>query len=721
VKALPCLQHPLRATIQPGTLQVQPWRGHKKIVCNGYFLFVPGETFEDGKADTKYDTKNPVQAGVGTTFRDAERELELTVHIQPQVSLIDLELIGHDHVRWVAMDYKQHIAEQTQQAAMVRNSFYLKKMNIVNDLASWTGWELLLKSETHAIACVLFRRQYVPPLLDTAQDMSITVKCPMSCLNEGKLTDEDLILEAHLIADSMSAAVKNCTAYPNLYRDMIQAKLDALLFNEEATKWIDNMLGLKPRCEGEARSFVRSILKMLQDENALNMPDLLAKTGGSIFPEPMNIHKRLLAAEKEAFKDSPNREKTVNAYATRLARYFASTLDGGILGADFTLQDITGAFLITHISQEKQKEIIHFLLHIRPRNMELPYVGMTVSQMLQSTNFNDYCFNDKVMQALLELNWVEKCLANSTGETGMSKEYAKFLALLLVSKNISTSLKAAICRQIISAQQNSPHYSILIPALMETMVQGNLYLTTYCTVTLVNLSRGQEMVKNMLVSRGIAQICVDQLKTTDDDLVQYTLVLLTNITKSMHHQEVVTRCGVGQVLIELLINSYAKPDKKKVLTELAGVIGQLCNDEETRKTLSGPETSTVNCLLETFKRAGNSMKLKSKVMFCLKQLCVNNNKDRDKVGAKVIESVVHDFHTVASAPATIDIDFSMNAILLLLLLSLSMSNCKAMHKADFASLMPKLMMTKLWSLESARDKLTQLDARVQKAGRLDAE
>merc|ERR1719454_604908 len=95
---------------------------------------------------------------------------------------------------------------------------------------------------------------------------------------------------------------------------------------------------------------------------------------------------------------------------------------------------------------------------------------------------------------------------------GMSKKYAKFLSLLLVSKNVSTSLKAAICRQIISQQQNQPHYSILIPALMETMTQGNLYLTTYCTVTLVNLSRGQELVKNMLINRGIANICMEQLK-----------------------------------------------------------------------------------------------------------------------------------------------------------------------------------------------------------------
>merc|ERR1719284_2185671 len=73
----------------------------------------------------------------------------------------------------------------------------------------------------------------------------------MSLLNERDtgITDQSLLLQAHLIADSFSPMVKNCTAYPNVYRDMVQAKLDALLFNEDAVKWIDNMLGLKPSCE----------------------------------------------------------------------------------------------------------------------------------------------------------------------------------------------------------------------------------------------------------------------------------------------------------------------------------------------------------------------------------------------------------------------------------------------------------------------------------------
>ena len=41
------------------------------------------------------------------------------------------------------------------------------------------------------------RRQYVPPLLDTAQDMSVTVKCPMHILNESKMTDEVGELHRH--------------------------------------------------------------------------------------------------------------------------------------------------------------------------------------------------------------------------------------------------------------------------------------------------------------------------------------------------------------------------------------------------------------------------------------------------------------------------------------------------------------------------------------------
>jgi len=68
-------------------------------------------------------------------------------------------------------------------------------------------------------------------------------------------------------------------------------------------------------------------------------------------------------------------------------------------------------------------------------------------------------------------------------------------------------------------------------------------------------------------------------------------------------------------------------------------------------------------------------------------------------------------------------DFALNAILLLLLLSLSASNCKELHKeeCEFDKLVQKLTMTKLWSLESSREKLTQLQARVAHSGRADAE
>merc|ERR1712106_657428 len=224
---------------------------------------------------------------------------------------------------------------------------------------------------------------------------------------------------------------------------------------------------------------------------------------------------------------------------------------------------------------------------------------------------------------------------------------------------------------------------------------------------------------NMLVSRGIAQICVDQLKCTDDDLMQYTLVLLTNITKSINHRDAINKHNVDQVLLNLLINSYDKKDKRKVMTELASVIGQLANDEDTRKALSGPETSTVTCFLKSFEWAGESPKLKSKLMFALKQLCVNNTKDREKVGEKVIKVIVKSFEAIAEVPHTMDMDFAMNAILLLLLLSLSASNCKELLKHSFEKLMPKLKMTKLWSLESSREKLLQLQVRVEHARKMD--
>merc|ERR1719198_477373 len=116
------------------------------------------------------------------------------------------------------------------------------------------------------------------------------------------------------------------------------------------------------------------------------------------------------------------------------------------------------------------------------------------------------------------------------------------------------------------------------------MKEDGLFLATYATAALVNLSQARETVKNFVMAEGIAKTCLNQLHSHDDDLVRYTLVLLVHLTKSVHHRKQLKDIGIIKVLTHILTDFYNYVDRKRrILTELASVLGQMCNDEETRK------------------------------------------------------------------------------------------------------------------------------------------
>eukprot|EP00747_Dinoflagellata_sp_TGD_P066800 gnl/TRDRNA2_/TRDRNA2_154984_c0_seq3.p1 gnl/TRDRNA2_/TRDRNA2_154984_c0~~gnl/TRDRNA2_/TRDRNA2_154984_c0_seq3.p1 ORF type:complete len:536 (-),score=120.53 gnl/TRDRNA2_/TRDRNA2_154984_c0_seq3:75-1682(-) len=516
---------------------------------------------------------------------------------------------------------------------------------------------------------------------------------------------------------------------------MIQAKLDTLLFNEESLKWIQAMLDLKPVHEEKARIFLKSILKMLQDENALNSPDLINDIGEGIqeVQEPLSVAQHMLRDVPGIPEGTPADGDCapLNAYYARIARYFVFCVDAGLLGSEFTVFDLTDAYLVTEQSRRKMTDMLNWMLHIRPKDYTKPFRFYTLEQLLRDPNFSDYIFNDRMMQSLIELNYVSRQFANRGDPQGerFSLEYAKFLGLLLRSETSSMSLKAAICRHIMAADQEYVQPSLLAPELIGVMRASSVYLTTYATVTLVNMSGGQQLVKNMLMQMDIAPLLVEQLMCKDEDLITYTLVLLTNLTKSVHHRELMLLNGLVETSTDLLTTSYSNPFKTKVLAELASVIGQLCNDEDVRDRMTGEGAPNVDCLLYVFDTAAPGTKLKSKVMFALKQLCVNNIELKDKVGSHALPVMIADFKQVLTdyepvEPENSDddevipkippttLDFCTNGIMLILLLSISKNNCILMHELMMDEVMAKMMSSQLGQLDSTRDRLLQLQVRL---------
>eukprot|EP00933_Yihiella_yeosuensis_P031790 TRINITY_DN2540_c3_g1_i1.p1 TRINITY_DN2540_c3_g1~~TRINITY_DN2540_c3_g1_i1.p1 ORF type:complete len:316 (-),score=53.35 TRINITY_DN2540_c3_g1_i1:127-954(-) len=177
----------------------------------------------------------------------------------------------------------------------------------------------------------------------------------------------------------------------------------------------------------------------------------------------------------------------------------------------------------------------------------------------------------------------------------------------------------------------------LLPALLKVLRGNNTSLKTYATASLVNMSCGKENMKTQLVGDGILKLCIKQLKEKDDDLSVYTLTLLVNLTKQPHHRYLFAQEGGIPMLVDILTSSYQNLLKSRILAEVASVIGQLCGDPEIRKIIE--QFPVVPCFLWVYDSAQPNTKLKSKVLFVLRQLSISGAV-KVKVGKHVIPTLL---------------------------------------------------------------------------------
>ena len=197
-------------------------------------------------------------------------------------------------------------------------------------------------------------------------------------------------------------------------------------------------------------------------------------------------------------------------------------------------------------------ETLEFLIHIRPSDMARPFFHANVVSQMKDASFTTMIYNDHVVQSLMELGYFSKI----TGR-GKAEEYMFSLGNLLVSETASLNLKSRVCRNIIQL----PNLTLadcdsLIPALVECYRSGHAFVATYVAAVLINISHQNDHMKNKLMQRGLGEYVVRHLRSRDDDLVQYTLALCVNVTKSVHHRATMVSYGAVTVLMDLLSSNY---------------------------------------------------------------------------------------------------------------------------------------------------------------------
>lgn len=703
---------------------VSPFQGYQWKYYQGYKFMTP-QNF--------VDRPNSIQLEATGEYVVDATKVSLTVHVHEQLTVDQSKALGRDHIRWVALEYKAQIVHEEKTFYVLRNAPYYKRMNLANDFAAWSAWELIIRTKTAALICILLRRQYIPPVCNCLQDLAIMVRCPAD--EKGAVADFDRMLrEAYLMADTMCSL--GASTQP--YRDIIIAKLDALRFDDEGIEWIASHIKLKTKWRRMAKKFLRAILTLyIDDGNPQVDKSILTGPEDEEDPHPVinaeaneewaelndgldieliieqmrnSVHKEdateaevsTLANKFQGDRDDFDQVK--NRWLQRVARYFAWAVDGGLLGNKFTLdimiENLAG---LAENPQKKAMQAIEFMCHLRDPDMSKAFFPAGLVQQLKDPTQTSFVFNERVMYSILSTDYLKK-------QFGRKSESEYFACLgRLVEQGKSINLRAYVCRIYMEQKPGADTWTVdatqvVIPPLMRLLRNEGLFLATYATAALVNISSENHHAKTTLMVNAIARVVVLKLKTKDDDLMCYLLMLLVNVTKEPHTRNICADNGLLPILYDILTSSYhqcgghstvdavsaavpSSPQKQKILAQTAIIIGQFCNDVNFREQFKEMFPHTDLCLIYIFVNSSPGGALSCKAMFALKQLCAEANGKKQIIGGHVIRKLMDD---IEDPKVEKTLEYVHHAMLLLQMLAGLGMNCMKLEQCNAREILKEL-------------------------------
>ncbi|KAJ1606532.1 ARM repeat-containing protein [Cryptosporidium canis] len=690
-------------TIFPLT-KVEEFQDYRRYHFDGYFFFAK-QGFEN-KATQSYSS----QTGSYVSYNG----VEIDINVHPQIFLNqkkpntnntqtreskEAETKGSSNIGSslynVAQEYVRFLSNMytSQTYSVYLNGQYNKKMNLSDDISTWSCWEIFIKTTRASIACIIMRRCYIPPTLDSYQDISVTYSCSYKDMRYFNITDRDLLRECRLTADSISPISQHHT----LYTEFIQSQLDTLLFDEFSYSWISTNIKLHPVFRTGARSFLKSILQMLDkanilaDRDLIEEIDLLEKSGTSrydsenetkveVFEDPMACIHEMLSQISGIDKFSRNvvERQKLHFFELRLARYLSYCIDGGLLGAKFIIEDLVSSIGMTSRNVDsKIRQVLDYLLHVRSKDMTEDYTQLKLVNLLQDPGFvKEYCFVPSVMARFVNSGYCARLVP--AGKEALYVEFLMNLLTLPAKNNFGqrSQLRISILQQVLHATGDSikrDYYIQMIPLLVEIFsgneVDDDNTGSKYSGAILLNLCFSNDVLKGELVKAGVSSAIIKKLRKRDDlQLTKICLSLIVNISKDPSHRQVLIADGILPIIADALheslenfrplnqelilqrnrgqnqhiVNSTQSSDWD-VLPIILGVIGQLSNENDV-KNMFVSNWCVLDHMLYLFHNlevyVGSNNDIICKIIFCIKQLSGSNWIVQLRVGKHCIPTLI---------------------------------------------------------------------------------
>ncbi|KAK1444302.1 hypothetical protein BgAZ_102080 [Babesia gibsoni] len=650
------------STLEDRTLL--PFKGYKKVLLNDYFFFVKS-TFEH----TSFTSKNL------SRLQDNKRGISININLREPVQIHFPELPPPQDL----YHYSRGFLSECNALEVIKDGFYNKRMNLNNDFAKWLCYHLLLRTEASLVAFFVFRRLYMPPMLDVCQDILIRFDVP---LNAEVTTDISLVYnEISNTANSITAVDQ----YSLWNKEIIQVRVDNLRFNREMYSFLRFQYGIVPSYYKIIKEFVYSVFKLLpQNLVDTRLVGRLKDPTGSTNDKPMDyiyLINMLMFGIGDTHETN-ERKELINMFNMRLSDFIAMCIDDLLVPGNLSLAILT--MYLHHmeddIYKETLREVTAYLMHFRLKDFSKEYSPKLLDEILESYrdptksfDWNRVVFNHYATSRLIEEGFfIYQYAAEMENASG---EWNPYINLLndLIEQYRNDDLVERMCKKFLEIPKpNDPSYLPLMKCLIEIMRRhsSNYKIVVLITSILTNFSFHAKMFKEQMVKNGIVSVLVDNMLSNEEQIVLATLKLMINITKTTEHQDAFISQGVANNFLVLLEKYYQK--NTTIIGYSAGVLGQLFNSVHLRLSQDQIEY-ILEIMLYSFHVGAADPTIMIMIMFCLRKLPKARN-IYIKIGNHVIRATIQNIQIYN------DDEFLINSLELLINLTARVHNCIAMRK-----------------------------------------
>lgn len=620
---IPTKRKAISAASQPIT--IEPRKNYKRELFMGYYFFI-SNIFTAHKLQDEWQGR----------FEDGELTLALEVSdLQPAESMKS-DLRNKAEARAIVL-------ADGGQFWYITSEIHIKKCNLSGDIASWRGWLTNIRSQverdgrvfTKEICVIVMRRKYIPPLMDTGQDLVITLvhdKAGAEIVDIGR----DIADSFHTYPDNNEPHV-----------EVIERKMQSLLLDEEGYRYYTTHLGFKLSYLSQIQTIIYSLIKVMNRNNTDDSLKALDKKIRDQFPTIAPVEDVMTIVEAIVNEVGASQPLIRRSWAQKFARYLAYCIDGGIYYGQFTISMIIGTIASGQVRDRKDltqlRQITGFLLHLRKVDDDYVYKDLSIKlkdmkfQDDPKSQLQDDYFNERVMIIFLEEDMIQR-------ELEMSGDFDKLEPLLtyfLGNRNSSIDLKCAVCRYVIgvyASKAENISLKFVLPQLMECIKSNSAKLATLASTAIVNMTRSNEQIKReLLTEENFLEILKSQLSTPNQSLLINLLRAFNNMTTNSTFRKF-----IGEHLLENFVRIVRGTGIEgayymdEVLAPTIAILTILARDSESKEKL----IFGFNILAELIKLLDRGEDVQTKVLIFMQKMANRGLDLKGQIGNLLIEQLV---------------------------------------------------------------------------------